>query len=55
MALFLYHFRRWGDTLEQVFLDQRAFGTIDPQNLEALLSTQFNGKITTWSGNAWDE
>lgn len=43
MALFLYHFRRWGDTLEQVFLGTRAFGTIDPRNLEAILSTQFNG------------
>lgn len=43
MALFLYHFRLWGDTLEQVFLGTRALGTIDPQNLEAILSTQFNG------------
>ncbi|KAL8740842.1 MAG: hypothetical protein Q9190_006493 [Brigantiaea leucoxantha] len=41
MALFMYHFRRWGDTLEQVFLGTRAFGTIDPRNLEAMLSTQF--------------
>ena len=44
MALFMYHFRRWGDTLEQVFLGTRAFGTIDPRNLEAMLSTQFKGK-----------
>ncbi len=43
MALFMYHFRLWGDTLEQVFLGTRALGTIDPRNLEALLSTQFNG------------
>ena len=43
MALFMYHFRLWGDTLEQVFLGTRALGTIDPRNLEAMLSTQFNG------------
>lgn len=43
MALFLYHFRLWGDTLEQVFLGTRALGTIDPRNLEAMLSTQFDG------------
>ncbi|KAI4148023.1 MAG: hypothetical protein L6R39_002922 [Caloplaca ligustica] len=45
MALFLYHFRRWGDTLEQVFLGTKAFGTIDPRNLEAILFTQFNGRV----------
>ncbi len=45
MALFLWHFRHWGDTLEQVFLGTRAFGTIDPRNLEAILSTQFAGEI----------
>lgn len=44
MALFMYHFRLWGDTLEQVFLGTRAFGTIDPKNLEAMLSTQFDGR-----------
>lgn len=43
MALFLYHFRLWGDTLEQVFLGTRALATIDPLNLEAMLFTQFNG------------
>jgi len=43
MALFLYHFRHWGDTLDYVFLGIKSFGTIDPRNLEAMLSTQFNG------------
>lgn len=46
MALFLFHFRDVGNTLEQVFLGTRAFGTIDPKNLEAMLSTQFNGGVT---------
>ena len=49
MALFLWHFRHWGDTLEQVFLGTRAFGTIDPRNLEAMLSTQFSGKMTRFA------
>ena len=42
MALFMYHFRLWGDTLEQVFLGTRALGTNDPRNLEAMFSTQFS-------------
>ena len=41
MELFLFHFRLWGTTLEQVFLGTRAFGTIEPRNLEAILSTNF--------------
>ncbi|ETI21603.1 hypothetical protein G647_07950 [Cladophialophora carrionii CBS 160.54] len=41
MELFLFHFRLWGTTLEQVFLGSQAFGTIEPANLEAILSTQF--------------
>ena len=45
MALFLMHFRMWGDTLEQVFLGTQAFGTIDPINLEAILSTKFKGSL----------
>ncbi|KAH0537360.1 hypothetical protein FGG08_005839 [Glutinoglossum americanum] len=40
MELFLMHFRMWGNTLEQVFLAAQAFGTIDPINLEAMLSTK---------------
>lgn len=41
--LFLFHFDDVGNTLEQIFLGTRAFGTIDPVNLEAMLSTNFNG------------
>ncbi|KAG9249102.1 cytochrome P450 alkane hydroxylase [Calycina marina] len=41
MELFLFHFRLWGTTLEQVFLGTHAFGTIEPRNLEAILSTNF--------------
>jgi hypothetical protein len=44
MELFLWHFRRWGNTLDQVFLGTQAFGTIDPENLQAVLSTKFDGK-----------
>ena len=43
MELFLFHFRRTGNTLEQVFLGTQAFGTVDPANLEAILSTNFKG------------
>lgn len=43
MELFLFHFRQTGSTLEQVFLGTKAFGTIEPANLEALLSTNFKG------------
>lgn len=42
MELFLFHFRLWGTTLEQIFLGTRAFGTIEPRNLEAILSTNFD-------------
>ena len=47
MELFLFHFRQTGNTLEQVFLGTQAFGTIDPANLEAILSTDFKGSNTT--------
>lgn len=43
MELFLFHFRRTGSTLEQNFLGIKAFGTIDPVNLEAILSTHARG------------
>lgn len=43
MELFLFHFGDVGDTLEQKFLGTVAFGTIDPLNLEAMLSSKFNG------------
>ncbi|EXJ79312.1 hypothetical protein A1O3_08814 [Capronia epimyces CBS 606.96] len=41
MELFLFHFRQTGSTLEQVFLGTKAFGTIEPANLEAMLATNF--------------
>lgn len=41
MELFLFHFRLWGTTLEQEFLGTQAFGTIEPANLETILSTNF--------------
>jgi hypothetical protein len=44
MELYLWHFRKWGNTLQQVFLRNRAFGTIDPINLQTILSTKFEGK-----------
>ena len=43
MELFLFHFRQTGNTLKQVFLLTPAYGTIDPANLEAMLSTNFKG------------
>ena len=52
MELFLFHFRQTGSTLEQCFLGTQAFGTIEPANLEAMLSTNFHGSFrrrTAWS------
>jgi len=43
MELFLFHFRQTGYTLQQIFLGTPAFGTVDPANLEAILSTNFSG------------
>jgi hypothetical protein len=43
MELFLFHFRQTGNTLKQVFLLTPAYGTIDPANIEAILSTNFKG------------
>lgn len=43
MELFLFHFRQTGNTVEQDFLGTPAFATIEPANLEALLSTKFKG------------
>ena len=43
MELFLFHFRQTGNTLKQVFLLTPAYGTIDPANIEAMLSTNFKG------------
>ncbi|PVH90348.1 cytochrome P450 alkane hydroxylase-like protein, partial [Periconia macrospinosa] len=41
MELFLFHFRQTGSTLEQKFLRTKAYGTIEPANLEAILATSF--------------
>ncbi|KAF1843674.1 cytochrome P450 alkane hydroxylase [Cucurbitaria berberidis CBS 394.84] len=41
MELFLFHFRQTGNTLEQKFLGTKAYGTIEPANLEAIFSTNF--------------
>ena len=44
MELFLFHFRQTGNTVvEQVFVGTSAFDTIEPANLEALLSTKSRG------------
>ncbi|EUC27677.1 hypothetical protein COCCADRAFT_9781 [Bipolaris zeicola 26-R-13] len=40
MQLFLFHFQQTGSTLEQKFLGTKVFGTMEPANLEAVLSTQ---------------
>ncbi|KAJ6103801.1 hypothetical protein N7486_004023 [Penicillium sp. IBT 16267x] len=40
MDLFTFHFRDVGNTLEQKFLGTRAFGTIEPRNLEAMMSSK---------------
>ena len=44
LDFFLALVRRTGDTFEQVLLGARGLDTQDPENLEAVLSTQFNGK-----------
>ncbi|KAI4672905.1 uncharacterized protein J4E78_001408 [Alternaria triticimaculans] len=41
MELFLFHFRQTGKTLEHKFLGVKAYGTVEPANLEAILSTSF--------------
>jgi hypothetical protein len=45
MELFLLHFRQTGYTLQQKILLTTAYGTVDPENLEAILSTRFDGQI----------
>jgi hypothetical protein len=47
MELFMFHFRQTGNTIEQVFIGTTAFDTIEPANLEALLSTKFKGTSTS--------
>jgi hypothetical protein len=43
MELHLFHSRQTGSTLEQFFLGTKAFSTIEPANLKAILSTKFEG------------
>jgi hypothetical protein len=40
---FLSNFRQMGNTLERSFLGTSVWGTIEPANLEAVLSTKFKG------------
>lgn len=44
MDLFTFHFRDVGNTLEQKFLGTKAFGTIEPRNLEAMMSSKEKGE-----------
>ena len=46
MELFLFHFRQTGNTVEQVFLGISAYDTIEPANIEAVLSTNFKGNMS---------
>lgn len=39
----MFHFRDVGNTLEQRFLGTKAFGTIEPKNLEAMMSSKMKG------------
>lgn len=39
MELLLFHFWQIGSTLEQVLFGNKSFGTIEPANLAAILST----------------
>ena len=48
MDLFEFHFQDVGATLEQKFLGTRALGTIEPRNLEAILSSKFTGKLAVY-------
>ena len=44
LNFFLAVVRRTGTTFEQILLGARGIDTIDPENIEAVLSTQFNGE-----------
>lgn len=43
MDVFHFHFMDVGNTLEQRFLGTSAFGTIEPENLQAMMSTKIEG------------
>lgn len=44
MALFVRLYHHHGDTFEHTILGSRGFATINPLNLEAILSKQFDGE-----------
>ncbi len=44
LEFFLRIVSRTGNTFEQRILGARGIDTQDPQNIEAILSTQFNGR-----------
>lgn len=41
----MFHFQDVGTTLEQQFLGTPAYSTIEPRNLEAMLSSSFTGTL----------
>lgn len=43
MEELMFHFRQTGHTVKQVLLGITAFDTIEPANLEAVLSSKFKG------------
>ncbi|KAE8345518.1 cytochrome P450 [Aspergillus arachidicola] len=53
MDLFTFHFRDCGTTLEQKFLGTIAFGTTDPENLEAMMTNTNGEGMFTQDGDAW--
>ena len=50
LSFFVSIVERTGNTFEQLLLGTRGIGTRDPENIEAVLSTQFNGKYPRTSG-----
>lgn len=44
LSFFLHQFERTANTFEQIILGGRGIGTQDPENIEAILSTQFHGQ-----------
>lgn len=45
MQLFLFHFRQTAGTIQQRFLGTLAFGTTDPENIEAILHSKAQGRL----------
>ena len=58
-ALLKFHFQQLGPTIEHVFLGTRAFGTIEPRNIAAMLGTNHAGRPRPWlvtsSSNKWSD